>query len=1077
MSSARCAVSRRQAVWPSALTGGVPVVRAIACLLGVWQLTAGGSSEVLGAPPSFERDVRPIFKAYCFDCHGAEEKLSGGLDLRLRRLAVQGGESGAAIEVGKPAESLLIERMRSGEMPPFAKKVPPEKLAVVEAWIAAGATTDRVEPERLPPGVDITPEERAWWAFQPLVRPSVPQLAGVVGSPEEALAQPQADLVVTPVDAFVLASLRARGLRMAPPADRATLLNRVAFDLTGLPAPPDEVERFLADTAPDAYERMVDRFLNSPHYGERWARHWLDAAGYAESEGTGSDDSPRPYAYKYRDYVIQSLNSDKSFRDFLIEQLAGDELVPLPWNNLTPDQVEKLVATGFLRMGVDGTATGPDSEETSNLVVADALKIVSTSLLGLSVGCAQCHDHKYDPIPQIDYYRLRAVFEPALDPAHWRRPAQRLVSLYTDVDRARAAEVDKAVQTLQVAFNEKQSRFVNEAFEKALEKFPEDQRPVLREAYTTPDAKRTDAQKKLLADNPSLNINPGVLYQYNQPAADELKKDQQVIDTKRAEKPVEEFVSVTNEVPGVVPATHLFHRGDYRDKRQTVTPGDLTIAAPEGARFEIPERGPEAQPTGRRLAWARHLTSGTHPLLGRVLVNRFWMHHFGRGIVETPADFGLLGTRPTHPELLDWLASEFAARGFSLKEFHRLVLRSAVYRQASQPRPGGVNPREIDTLNTLYWQYPVRRLDAEVLRDRMLVTSDRLDRRLAGAPVPVEEDFSGQVLAGDAVRRRSLYLQVRRSKPVSFLAAFDAPIMTVNCERRIATTGAIQSLMLMNGESVLKEAGHFAERVRRETSAGYRLDEAQQLWSRFPPPGSAWRYGFGSFDPATGRVAGYQELPHFTGAAWQGGGQLPDPGLGWVLVNAAGGHPGDAQHAAIRRWTAPRAGRLTWQGKLGHGSANGDGVRGRLVSDRRGSLGEWSVKAGEAATNLEPFLVEAGEVLDWIVDCHETVESDSFTWAGSLQLTDDAGTVVGGWDTSADFHGPNSPRLLQQAAQAWRIAYQREITPEEWEWVARFTAGQLAQLREVAEKSDHELAVLTSLCQQLLSSNEFLYVD
>jgi len=1028
-------------------------------------------------PPTFERDVRPILKTYCFDCHGAEEKLSGGLDLRLRRFALQGGESGPAIEVGQPAASLLIERMRSGEMPPFAKKVPPEKIAQIEAWIAAGATTDRVEPERLPPGIDITPEERAWWAFQPLTRPVVPRLEGSVASLEEAQAQPSADLVLTPVDAFVLATLRARGLRMAPTADRLTLLNRVAFDLTGLPPSAAEAELYLSDLAPEAYERMVERYLASPHYGERWARHWLDTAGYAESEGNGSDDTPRPYAYKYRDYVIQSFNKDKSFRDFLVEQLAGDELVPLPWNNLRAEQVEPLVATGFLRMGVDGTASGPDSEETSNLVVSDALKIVSTSLLGLSVGCAQCHDHKYDPIPQVDYYRLRAVFEPALDPAHWRRPAQRLVSLYTDADRARAAEVDQAAQALQVAFNEKQSRFVREAFDKVLEKFPEEQRPGLREAYTTPEAQRSEAQKKLLADNPSLNINPGVLYQYNQPAADELKRDQQVIDAKRAEKPVEEFVSVTNEVPGVVPSTHLFHRGDYRDKRQVITPGDLTIAAPEGTRFEIPDKGPEGQPTGRRLAWARHLTSGRHPLLGRVLVNRFWMQHFGRGIVETAADFGLLGTRPTHPELLDWLACEFADRGFSLKEFHRLILHSAVYRQASVARSMAVNPREVDTLNTLYWQFPVRRLDAEVLRDRMLMASDRLDRRLYGAAVPVEEDFSGQVLAGDGVRRRTVYLQVRRSKPVSFLAAFDAPIMTLNCERRISTTGAIQSLMLMNGESVLKEAAHFAARVRRDTSPGERLAEAEALWAKYPPPGSAWRYGLGTFDAATGRVTGYRDLPHFSGGAWQGGAQLPDPAVGWVLVNATGGHPGDAQHASVRRWTAPRGGRLTWQGKLAHGSPNGDGVRGRLVSERRGVLGEWVAKAGETATPLDPFDVEAGEVLDWIVDCRDTVESDSFSWTGSLQLSDAAGAAIGGWDTAADFHGPHTPIVLQQAAQAWRIAYHREITPEEWDWVAQFVSVQLAQLRAAGEKSDHDLAVLTSLCQQLLSSNEFLYVD
>ncbi|HBH52677.1 MAG TPA: hypothetical protein DDY91_12390 [Planctomycetaceae bacterium] len=1049
--------------------------------LALLVLTVRGALPLSAAEtPVFELDVRPILKTYCLDCHGGEEKLKGGLDLRLRRFALKGGDSGPSLVPGDVAGSLLIERMKSGDMPPSEKKVPPEKLAVIEAWIAAGAPAGRDEPETLPPGLPITPEERAYWFFQPLRRPTAPQVPGTVTSVAEQAAQPQADLIRTPIDSFVVARLREKGLRLAPEADRLTLLRRVAFDLTGLPPTQAEVDEFLADASADAYEKMVDRYLKAPAYGERWGRHWLDIAGYADSEGNGNEDTPRAYAYKYRDYVIRAFNEDKPFNQFVTEQLAGDELVPQPWSNLAPDQIEKLVATGFLRMGVDQTATGGDSEEASNLVVGDMLKIVSTSLLGLSVGCAQCHDHKYDPISQADYFRLRAIFEPALDPAHWRRPGQRLVSLYTDADRAKAAAVDAEAQTMQVAFNEKQSKMVMEAFEKNLEKFPEDLRGPLREAYTTPGDKRNDAQKKLLDSNPNANINPGVLYQYNQAAADELKKDQDKINAKRAEKPVEDFVSVTNEVAGVIPQTQLFYRGDYRDKRQVVTPGDLTIAAAEGQRLEIPEKNPDLPSTGRRLAWARHLTRGDHPLLGRVLVNRIWMHHFGRGIVETPSEFGQLGNRPTHPELLDWLATEFAGQGWSLKALHRAIMTSQVYRQSSvaaAPPAGSVEPAQVDSLNTLYWKFPLRRLEAETLRDRMLAASGRLDRTAFGPSIPVEENFAGQVQTTDDVARRSLYLQVRRTKPVSFLTTFDAPVMTVNCERRISSTGALQSLMLMNNDAVLKESEHFAQRIRKETPADYARELTASCSARYPRHTDAWQYGYGAVDAATGKLASFSPLPHFNGSAWQGGATLPDASLGWVLVHAQGGHPGDAQHASIRRWVAPAAGVVSISGKLGHGSQNGDGVRGRVVSSRTGVAGEWVAKGGEAETAVPQLAVEAGDTLDFVVDCRETVESDSFSWGASVKLVGANGQPVGTWDSSSDFHGPASISVAQQIAFAWQVAYQRPITAEELELACAFVARQLDHLRTVGEKSDHELSAMTSLCQQLLSSNEFLHVD
>ncbi len=1075
-------------------------------------LCALANAATAAEPLTFEHDVRPILKTYCLDCHGGGEKLSGKLDLRLARFARTGGDGGPAIVAGNPAGSLLVERLKSGEMPPTEKKVPAEKIAVIEQWIAAGAAAGRNEPEQLPPGIDITPEERAFWFFQPIKRREPPLLANTVATMAQLVQQPGADLVRTPVDDFVLARLREKGLRFAPEADPLTLIRRVAFDLTGLPPSPEEINEFVQDAGADAYEKMVDRYLQSPHYGERWARHWLDVAGYADSEGNGNEDTPRPFAYKFRDYVIRSLNADKPFDQFVIEQLAGDDLVPQPWNNLPPEQIEKLIATGFVRMGVDGTATGGgDQALAANQVVADTLKIVGSSLLGLTVGCAQCHDHKYDPIPQADYFRLRAVFEPALDPAHWRRPVQRLVSLYTDADRAKAAAVDAAAQVLQTEFNAKQSKYVAAALEKELEKHPEDLRGVLRDAYNAPADKRTDEQKKLLADRPSVNINPGVLYQYNKEAADELKKDQEQINAKRAEKPVEDFVSVTNEIAGTLPVTQLFYRGDYRTPKQPIAPGDMTIAAPDGQRVDFVDKDPSLPTSGRRLAWARHLMNGKHPLVGRVLVNRIWLHHFGRSFVETAGDFGMLGTRPTHPELLDWLADEFARQKWSLKQIHRLIMTSAVYRQSSsivvrasrlpavtaittpQSGPAGetpapqtqapTDPRRIDSDNSLYWHFPLRRLEAEVLRDRMLAASGRLDRTQFGPAVPVEEDFAGQVVVKGDNPRRSVYLQARRTKPMSFLTTFDAPVMTVNCERRSSSTGAMQSLMLMNNEQVLKEAGLLAQRVRSQTPADYQMDLTAPFATKFPRHNAAWQFGFGVYDESTKHVGQFTALPHFTGSAWQGGAALPDPALGWVLLHAAGGHAGnDQQHAAIRRWTAPRAGVVAVTGRFKHASENGDGVRGRVVAGKSGLLGEWPVKTREAETNIPAVQVEAGETIDFVVDCTGDVNSDSFEWIVDLKLSDltigdAAGALLDSWNSSADFHGPASALLPQQIAYAWLIAYERPISAEELDAACQFVSRQIAWLRASGDKADPEVTVLTSLCQQLFSSNEFLHVD
>ena len=1012
--------------------------------------------------PNFERHVRPIFKAYCLDCHGGGEKLEGNLDLRLARFAASGGDSGPAVVAGDPASSLLVMRLKTGEMPPTEKKVPAGQIAVIEQWIAAGGKSSREEPASLPPGIDITPEERAYWFFQPLRQPQ----------PPEAVA---ADRVRTPVDAFLLAKLREKGLAFAPDADKRTLLIRAAIDLTGLPPSPEDLDHFLADSSESAYEAALDLLLASPHYGERWGRHWLDVAGHADSDGDGTADTPRPYAYKYRDYVIRALNSDKPLDQFLLEQLAGDELVPQPWNNLAPDQIETLAATGFLRTAVDATQGTADEQLAANQVVADTLKIVGSALLGLTVGCAECHDHRYDPIPQSDYYRLRAIFAPALDTSHWRRPRQRLVSLYTDADRAHTAQIEAEAGTLQEALHEKRQKFLAAALEKELEKFPEDQRGKLREASTASADKRTDEQKQLLAANPSLNIHAGVLYQYNQAAADELKKDAEQIAAKRAKKKVEDFVAVLSEVPGVIPATHVFHRGDYRQPKQQVAPGDLTIAESEGARVDIPANDPALATSGRRLAYARHLTSGQHPLAGRVLANRIWLHHFGRGIVDTPGDFGVLGTRPSHPELLDWLAGELVRQGWSLKRMHKLIMTSTAYRQSSRRTAEAL---AADGENRLLSHFPMQRLDAETLRDRMLLVAGRLDRTQFGPPVPVEEDFVGQVVPAGESARRSIYLQLRRTKPVSFLAAFDAPTMAVNCDKRVTSTTAPQSLVLMNSEFVLAQAGALASRLRSQTPPDFACELAAPLAGAYRRPSDAWQFGFGEYGETTQRVAAFTPLPHWTGSAWQGGAALPDPQLGWVILNADGGHTGvNPSHSAVRRWTASGKAALRVTGKLKHATESGDGVRGRVVSSRVGLAGEWTAKNGESATDVATLAVEPGDTVDFVADCVGTVNSDSFLWNVELVLSDDRGQTLGTWNSAADFHGPPAATLPQLVARAWVLAYQRLPGPEELAAGCEFVQRQRAHLQSAGAKGDHEQLALMSLCQQLLSSNEFLYVD
>ncbi len=1018
-----------------------------------------------GSPVRFETHIRPVLRVYCLDCHGGEEKLQGGLDLRQVRLMEKGGKDGPALDKGKPEASLLLDRMKSGEMPPGEKKVPPEQIALIERWIRDGAATLRPEPEKIDPGVAITPEDRAWWAYQPLKAPKPP-------------ATTAQDRARTSGDVFLLEALSAKNLGFAPDADKRTLIRRVALDLTGLPPTREEIAGFLRDPSPDAYEKLVDAYLASPAYAERWARHWLDVFGYADSDGDGTNDSPRPYSYKFRDYLIRSIEKDKPLNQLFLEMLAGDELLPRPLKDPTPQQAELLAATMLLRLGPDATAAGGEQVIVADQVMADSLKIVGSSLLGLTVGCAQCHDHKYDPIPHTDYFRLRAIFAPAWNPAAWKAPGSRMVSLMTEAQRQERARVEGRERELVAARDKKAAEWIAKVFDDEINKFPEKERQPLRDAFKAPADKRTPEQKKLVETNPKLNISASVLYQFNQKAVDELKKIDDELAAVRAKKPVEDFVSCLVEDPGLKVETRLNHRGDPRQpKGKPLAPSDLTIAQPEGARSDLPAEKTPAGTTGYRTAWVKSLFNGRHPLVGRVLANRIWLNHFGRGIVESPSDFGQLGRLPSHPALLDHLALELADKGWSQKALHRLILRSTVYRQSSA---ASADALARDPGNVTYSRFPVHRLEAEVIRDRILAASGALDPTLFGPPVVTPEDAAGLVNANS--NRRSIYLQVRRSRPETMLASFDAPVLAPNCDKRVSSNAPTQALVLMNGEFVRAQSIQLAKRVRAEVTANTQaLAQAKAFTG--PPilPTPAWSYGFARLTPQ-GLTEGFAPLAHWTGGQWQGGTQLPDPAIGWVLLHAAGGHPGDKAHAAVRRLTVPADGLLELNGTLKHGSANGDGVRARLIvpggkPGERAKAGQWQVKNGSVQTTARLQGVHAGDVVDCVVDCLETETSDGFEWPLTVTLKSPEGKVLATLNSSTGFSGPSGPSLVAQAAHAIELVHGRPPREGELALLVDFMRLQARQLAGKISGATLEETVVALLCQQLLSTNEFLYVD
>jgi hypothetical protein len=796
-------------------------------------------SSVLGEPPvTYEAAIRPILKAHCFHCHGEETEKQGGLDLRLVRTMRQGGDSGAALIPGQADQSLIWKQIETAQMPPSGKGLSDAEKELLRRWIVEGAQTLRSEPDALPEGPQWTEEERSFWSLQPVTGHPMPTVAPGVW-------------VESPVDAWVALKQQSHELTFSESASKTDWLRRITFDLLGIPPTWEEMEAFNNDLAPDAQQRVVDRLLANPRFGERWGRHWLDVAGYADSDGYTEADAQRPWAFHYRDYVIEAHNADLPIDRFLEEQLAGDELVSTPWENLSPDQARRLAATGFLRMVPDGTGQeGVDANVARNDVIAETIKVVSSAVLGLTVGCAQCHHHRYDPISQEDYYRLRAVFEPGLDWKQWRDRSQKLVNLWNASQREQAAKVDQELSELEGKRVGELDGIVQEVFEKELAKLPEATREPAKVARNTPADKRTDEQKKLMQDFPSLNVDRGSVYLYEGQRLQEFnKRYEQLQNELRGKRPSENFVACFSEVPGHQPPTYRFFRGDFQQPREVIAPGGLSVL---GEDDRIADDDAQLPTSGRRLALIRNWTSGTHPLVTRVQANRLWAPLFGRGIVATPGDFGRLGEAPSHPELLDWMAKELVLRGWSRKQMLRELLLSRTYGQSSNRTAAA---SQLDPENTWLSHQRLRRLETESIRDSMLAASGMLQVDRGGPAASVNPDEVGQFIVGKATRdgngilvakreeapelyRRSIYIEVRRSMPLGMLEPFDPAASEPNCERRSVSTVAPQSLLLMNHGEVIRLSEAFAKRVRREAGEDPH-DQIRHAWrvalGREPP--------------------------------------------------------------------------------------------------------------------------------------------------------------------------------------------------------------------------------------------------
>ncbi len=906
----------------------------------------------------FEKKIRPVLAEQCYKCHGPE-KQKGDVRLDSRAAMLKQADDGPIATPGKPDESAFIKSIRhSGDskMPPKSDQLPPDQIAALEEWVKMGMPWPESDKPTTAGAGELS---KSHWAWQPIKNPAPPavQDAGRWGRAE--------------LDRFILAKLEGKKIAPSPAASKQTLIRRATYDLTGLPPTAEETVAFEKDAAPDAYAKLLDRLLASPRYGERWGRYWLDVARYADTRGylAGGEERRYPFSYTYRDWVIDALNRDLPYDQFIVQQIAGDQVA-------TEADPSPMAAQGFLTLGRRFLNSQPD-------IIDDRIDVVSRGFMGLSVTCARCHDHKFDPIPTTDYYALYGVFASSME-----KPSGELPLLKAKQDPKDAAEYAKQ-------FAERNAD-VEKFFEQKEELF----------------AWRMRLTFGAVAALPVLPLDRRTAL-FDRAGREELTKVKNKIDQLNASEIAPPRAHALFDLPKPV-EPRVFIRGNPGRPGEQVSRRFLTILSGGNPQ-------PFQQGSGR-LELAKAIASKDNPLTARVIVNRVWNLHFGKGLVRTPGDFGVKGEPPTHPELLDWLATKFMADGWLLKQLHRTIMLSAVYQQTSDERPDAALA---DPENRLVWKMNRRRLDFEAMRDSLLACAGELDLQMGGRGV--------ELAAPPFATRRAVYGTIDRQNLPGVFRTFDFATPDQSSPQRFVTTVPQQALFMMNSPFVIDRARALVTPAKYHEPNAYE-EEVQSLYRRVlgrpaepaevdkalrfvmngitnpaarTPEVPTWQYGWGGYDEAA-KKTNFTALPHFStkSKTWQAEPKFPAPDVfGYVSVGAESGHPGrDAMHAAIRRWTAPRDGVVAVSGSLASLGNTGDGLLGRVISSRGGELMKIEVAPKQTVeTKVAKIEVKAGDNLDFIVEPRGDDVSDSFAWSPVV------GSDDGTWDAKAQFAGPPPP--------------------------------------------------------------------
>lgn len=1095
---------------------------------GAWfvlLLATSAMAEGQSFPPEdvafFERRIRPLLVERCVKCHGATKQESG-LRLDSRAAILKGGDSGPAARAKSPDMSLLIEAVRGSDdlkMPPDGSLKSAEVDALVK-WVQLGLPW----PSEVSKTNDANSNADSHWAFQRVTRPAVPDVNNA--------AWPKSD-----IDRFILSKLDEAELSPSTEASTRSLIRRATFDLTGLPPTVEETAQFEVAYSVDpdeACRQLIDRLLGSPHYGERQGRHWLDVARYADNKGyVFFEEKEFPWAWTYRDWVIRSFNEDLPYDQFVTQQLAADLIS-------TGHDQRALAAMGFLTLGARFMNNTHD-------IIDDRIDVVTRGLMGLTVTCARCHDHKFDPIPQDDYYSLYGIFrsahEPTLRPLFQPEPdtdeyrefekgmADRVAALQKFEDgqrelimkgaRERAADYLLAVHNkrnhpstenfmlladkgglipavvhrwetyLKLARREKHpvwtlwyrfselpedgfevaaaellhslsqventatassgdsaaanspNSLVSAVFSESQPKSMEDVAKTYGELFRKVDREWSEVLKR--PDSPTALEGEDaealrqVLYGTGSPPMIPKQLGWGFLDLIPDRPTQAEFKNLIGEVEkwsrtgsGAPPRAMVlvdsevpyepvvFQRGNPNREGHSV-PRRIPGILAEGDR-------PEFKIGSGRLELAKAIVDPANPLTARVFVNRIWKQHFGTGLVDTPSDFGLRSSAPTHPELLNWLAADFVNNGWSVKRLHRAIMSSTVYRQSTEASTSSVGKAmKVDAANRLLWKFPRGRLDFESTRDALLAVSGALDRKIGGPP--------SNVLTGFAPRR-TVYGFVDRMDLPGLMRAFDFPEPAATSPGRVTTTIAPQALYFLNNDFVAECARKLMSRadlaavdepnskvdmIHRILFSRHATDDEISLAGQFlDRPASdiseaskTWSFGFGGVDEKSERVVSFQSLTHWTGTRWQAGPQLPDPKVGWVFHDRNGGHPASSDdRCAIRRWTSPVSGEIQIKSRMKHLPEPGNGVRGRIVSSTKGILGEAKVDYSEAELNVASLRVERGDTIDFVADWQGQILHDEHEWLITIQVNDSSGgpdqSPAVDWNSQRDFTGPGS---------------------------------------------------------------------